>query len=48
VGRLLGSVREARYRMLFDLIYGCGLRVGEAVKLKVRDIKRNDHRLHIR
>jgi len=48
VARLLGSVREPRYRMLFDLIYGCGLRVGEAVKLEVRDIKRNDHRLHIR
>ena len=48
VARLLGSVRETRYRMLFDLIYGCGLRVGEAVKLEVRDIKRSDHRLHIR
>jgi len=26
VARLLGSVREPRYRMLFDLIYGCGFR----------------------
>jgi len=32
LARLLGSVREPRYRMLFQLIYGCGLRVGEAVK----------------
>lgn len=48
VARLLGSLREARYRMLFELIYGCGLRVSEAVKLEVGDIKRSDHRLHIR
>ena len=48
VARLLGSVRAPRYRMLFELIYGCGLRVSEAVKLEIRDIKSSDHRLHIR
>jgi len=48
VARLLGSVREPRYRMLFELIYGCRLQINEVAKLGFRDIKRSDHRLHIR
>ena len=41
VQRVLGAVRERRFAMILRLIYGCGLRIGEAVKLEVRDIQRN-------
>ena len=48
VGRVLGCVREERFRVCLRLIYQCGLRVGEAVSLRVEDIKGKDGRLHIR
>ena len=48
VRALLGKVREPRFRALLTLIYGCGLRVGEAVKLEVRDIQSAQGRIHIR
>ncbi len=38
VARLLGAVREARFRVCLRLIYHGGLRVGEAVKIKVTDL----------
>jgi integrase/recombinase XerD len=48
VRKLLGQVREPRFATLFGLIYGCGLRVGEAVTLQVRDIQSAQGRIHIR
>jgi site-specific recombinase XerD len=48
VQRLLGAVRERRFAMILRLIYGCGLRIGEAVRLEVRDIQRNGTVLFIR
>ena len=48
VARLLGAVREPRFAMVLRLIYGCGLRIGEAVKLEVRDIQRDGTVLFIR
>lgn len=48
VQRLLGAVRERRFSMILRLIYGCGLRVGEAVKLEVRDVQRGGTALFIR
>jgi len=48
VRALLSGVKEPRFRTLFTLIYGCGLRVGEAVKIEVRDIQAAQRRLHIR
>ena len=47
VARLFGAVRELRYRTLFRLIYACGLRIGEAVRLEVRDL-REPGRIHLR
>lgn len=47
VARLFATVREPRFRTLFRLIYACGLRIGEAVKLEVRDL-REPGRVHIR
>jgi site-specific recombinase XerD len=51
VATLLGAVREVRYRTLLTLIYGTGLRVGEAVRIELRDLRdtRTPHpRLHVR
>jgi site-specific recombinase XerD len=48
VQRLLGAVQERRFAMILRLIYGCGLRIGEAVKLEVRDIQRGGTMLFIR
>lgn len=50
VGALLAAVREPRFATCLRLIYGCGLRVGEAVRLQVRDVhgRVTPPRLHIR
>lgn len=51
VAAVLGAVCEPRFAACLRLIYHCGLRVGEAVGLEVRDLHdtRTDHpRLHIR
>ncbi len=47
VARLFAVVRAPRFRTLFRLIYACGLRIGEAVNLEVRDL-REPGRLYIR
>lgn len=38
VAKLLGILREGRFRALFTTIYQCGLRLGEATHIKPRDI----------
>ena len=51
VGALLGAVRERRYRTALTFIYHTGLRVGEAVRVEVRDLKDTQGRhprLHVR
>jgi integrase/recombinase XerD len=50
VESLLGAVSQARFRTVLGLMYHCGLRVGEAVGIGVRDIhgRENPPRLHIR
>jgi integrase/recombinase XerD len=48
VQRALGCLREERFRVCLRLIYHGGLRVGEAVKLKVTDIDAAQGRLLIR
>jgi integrase/recombinase XerD len=51
VAALLGAVQQPRYRTALTLIYHTGLRVGEAVRIQVRDL-RDTHtghpRLHVR
>jgi site-specific recombinase XerD len=47
VARLFATVREPRFKTLFRLIYACGLRIGEAVTLEVRDL-REPGRIHVR
>lgn len=51
VAALLGALREPRYRAVLTLIYHTGLRVGEAVRIELRDLREThtDHpRLHVR
>ena len=48
VQRTLGTLREERFRVCLRLIYHCGLRVGEAVRIKVTDIDAAQGRLQIR
>ena len=50
VAALLRSVIEPRFRTVLLLMYHCGLRVGEAVSIEVRDVhgRETPPRLHIR
>jgi site-specific recombinase XerD len=48
LGRLFATVREERFLTLFRTIYACGLRVSEAVNLRVADIEDGGARLRIR
>src|SRR5208283_4075656 len=50
VARVLGVLRQPRYRVCLRLIYHCGLRVGEAVSLVPSDIhgRENPPRVHIK
>jgi len=45
---LFAAVREELFRMILRLIYACGLRVSEAVALRVGDIEADGTRLRIR
>jgi len=45
---VLSEVKEARYATALRLIYLCGLRLSEALHVEVRDIHRQEQRLHIR
>lgn len=48
VARLLAAVRCDRFRTVLRLIYACGLRIQEAVRLEVGDIDGRAGRLHVR
>src|SRR5882724_9229984 len=49
VRSVLGAVREPRFRTALRLMYHCGLRVGETVRIQVKDIqgKETPPRLHV-
>ena len=48
VWKILGLVKDVRYRACLTLIYSCGLRCGEAVNVKVGDIDSGQGLLYIR
>lgn len=47
VARLFAVIREERFRVILRFIYCCGLRIGEAVKVEVGDL-RGGERVHVR
>ena len=47
VTRLFAVVREERFIVVLRFIYACGLRIGEAVKVEVADL-RGGERVHVR
>jgi len=48
VALLINSTRELRYQVYILTVYSMGLRLGEALNLKVGDIDAKQHRIHIR
>lgn len=48
VQRLLGQVESSRVRMCLTMIYSCGLRAGEGVRLQVRDIDSQRMMVYVR
>jgi site-specific recombinase XerD len=50
VQAVLGALSEPRFRACLRLMYHCGLRVGEVVRIEVKDIhgRENPPRLHVR
>lgn len=47
VGQILGCVYRQQYRACLTVIYACGLRLLEGVRLQVKDIDSQRHMLHI-
>lgn len=47
VGRLFAVIREERFRVVLRFIYSCGLRISEAVRIEVGDL-RGGERVHVR
>jgi integrase/recombinase XerD len=48
VARLLRVVRCDRFRTIFEFMYGCGLRISEALQTEVKDIDGQALRVHVR
>ncbi len=48
VSRLLAAVESPKAKMLLTVMYGCGLRISEAVGLEVRDVDSQRMVIHIR
>jgi integrase/recombinase XerD len=48
VRRVLAAVRLPRFSICLRLIYECGLRLGEALRVQTGDIDRAGRRLHVR
>lgn len=48
VEQLIKAVSNVKHRTLFIIVYGAGLRISEALNLKVSDIDRDRLTLHIR
>lgn len=46
--KMIGSIENPKHRLLLELMYGSGLRVGEVVKIKIEDFDVNGKTLHIK
>lgn len=45
---ILQSTRNIKHRLLLSIIYSCGLRRGEVINIKLKDLNRDRKTLHIR
>lgn len=45
---ILGHTANLKHRTLLSLLYACGLRIGEALKLRVTDIDKKRRFMHVR
>lgn len=48
IEKIIDSIRNEKHRLLIALSYGAGLRVSEAVNLRVRDINFDDLSIHLK
>jgi len=48
IKRILKTPKLLKHRVLFAIIYDCGLRISEAINLRITDIDFNRQRVHIR
>ena len=48
VKRLLLKVKKLKRQTLLSLVYACGLRIGEALKLNVADVRAEEQLIYIR
>lgn len=48
INRVLECIQKPQYAVLFFIMYTMGLRIGEALELKVGDIDREHNRVHVR
>ncbi|MFH1012489.1 MAG: tyrosine-type recombinase/integrase, partial [Candidatus Peregrinibacteria bacterium] len=46
--RMIGCIANLKHRLLIGLAYGAGLRISEAVNLKVRDVELDDFMIVVR
>jgi len=47
IGRIFAQRMCPKHRLLLELVYGCGLRVGEVVRIRVRDVHQDRALLHV-
>ena len=48
IGQILDNIKNSKHKLLVALSYGAGLRVSEAVTLKVRDIQLDELTIHLK
>ena len=48
IEKIIGSISNAKHKLLISLSYGAGFRVSEAVNLKIKDIDFNETTIHIK
>lgn len=48
IEKIIGSIYNQKHKLMVALSYGCGLRVSEAVNLKIKDIDLNELTVHLK
>lgn len=48
IGKMIDSIKNTKHKLLISLSYGAGLRVSEAINLKIKDINPEELIIHIK